>query len=159
MLAASGGRFVARVMACVVVLGTLLVAGLTVPRDQDKQLPDSFVQPDRLAFPSGLVGYSLVFFYLPRCFQCVQGMKDIAEVGLKVSADATGKFSGLSLYQFSCAGGYFCPPKGVLRVPTIRLYKDEEVVGELTGTSGGSSGILAWLEGQMPQPVASVQQP
>ena len=102
------------------------------------------VQADRETFPANLSGFSLVEFYAPSCKHCRtfgKAMKRIAEYSRSHDANLLG----LTVLQFNCRGGSFCRNLGIRSIPTLRLYRNDELIAEIRGATKFKA-IVKWLD-------------
>lgn len=102
-------------------------------------------QSDRANFPGALIGFTLAEFYSPNCRHCKGFSKTLRQL-IKHVSENKEDFFNLKMEQFNCKGGQYCKKLGIKSMPTVRLYKNHELVGELRGDVKYPK-LLTWLEG------------
>lgn len=97
---------------------------------------------NRKAFMEGLTGLTLVEFYSPHCGHCRKYTETLERVASTLPTDPL--LSAIRFEQFSCKGGPWCRELGLQRIPTLRLYSEDELIGELEGQQKYAT-IMSWL--------------
>jgi hypothetical protein len=83
-------------------------------------------------------------FYSPNCRHCKAFSKTVIRL-LKHVAGNESEFMGLVVEQFNCKGGPYCKKLGLKSLPSLRLYKNTELVGELQGNVAFRK-VVSWLK-------------
>lgn len=102
-------------------------------------------QSDRPRFPSSLSGFTLVEFYSPNCRHCRKFGKTLLRVVKYINQNSTD-YLGMVVEQFNCKGVRYCPDLGVSSLPTLRLYHNDALLGEIRGNSNFKK-VMSWIEG------------
>lgn len=97
---------------------------------------------NRKTFMEGLTGLTLVEFYSPHCGHCHKYTETLRRVATTIPTDP--HLSRIRFEQFSCKGGPWCRELGLQRIPTLRLYNEDELIGELEGQQKYAT-IISWL--------------
>lgn len=101
------------------------------------------VQIEALDIPSKLEGLTLVEFYQPKCPHC----QELAPVMTKVLdyVSSTESLKSVQIRQCSCKKTRPCRDLGLKIVPTLRLYRDQTQISELSTDVRDFEGIVSWL--------------
>ena len=98
-------------------------------------------QSSRYDFPDNLKGLTLVEFYSPNCHHCRTYAKTIRRLSRCLSRR---KDPPVRLEQFSCKGGRWCRRLRLQVLPSLRLYRNDQMVAELKGKRSFKA-VQKWL--------------